>query len=213
MIEVYRPEDLSKDTWASIQALQTEALAHDLPHRSTPEIEALLGADDFDRYVLSHADPNTEVGGRFVDGQSFNRARVALATNNEAIVGYAYSADNVSGSKEAQAFKRFTGRRNYLWLREVSVHPDYRRQGMASALGQTLLRGTLPWQPVSTYIWPEELPHLQPLLEGVGFMPTGEAQSRELFGIGTGEVATQRMQAASVRGVMRAIREQHIRRS
>lgn len=205
-IKLYDPRDLSQQEWQQLQAMARAAYGQTLD-RTDDEIDALVEWDDPGRYFRSHRDPNYEVGRRFNDDQSFSHQRVVIAMDLNEPVGFAYSAHNVSGeTEELRARKRLSIVKNYLWLREFVVTPGYdlQRKGIATQMGRRLLWHAIPLQPVSAYIWPDEIPFLQGKLASLGFEQTGE-EPVELYGDGSEPVRQVRMQARTAYGVLRKL--------
>lgn len=199
-VHVYPAERLQNEEWRELQVIQREGFMS-VVQRSREEVDYLVDWDDPDRYRTAHADANTEVGRRFRPNQEFNEPRVAVATEDNQLIGYMYTANNVSGdSKVTRAAKRLSVVKNYLWIREVAVHPDFQRQGVARDLGRSLLETAIGRQPVTAYIWPKEISFLQNTLEKLGFVNTG---SREVTLFGNSDMTQQmRMQAPSVEHVL-----------
>jgi GNAT superfamily N-acetyltransferase len=163
----------------------------------------LVEWDDPVRFYTSHINPNTEVGRRFRDNQSFSRPRVAVAIDRGEMIGFGYSAHNVSGGSAAERLlKRLTLKKNYLWLREIAVEPASQGRGIAKHLGAALLKDALPLQPVATYVWPEEgVVGFMQTLERLGFHVTGTEFVR-IFGKANEPVRQARMEAQSARKVL-----------
>lgn len=202
-VRLHNPSELSKEQWRDIQTMQRDAYSSGtLRRRPQEEIDYIVQYDDFDRFYASHLDPNTEVGNRFNPNQSYTHPKVAVATEGDRYVGFAYSAHNVSGrSKAVRLVKQLSIVKDYLWIREIAISPEMqnKRSGIAQRLGSVLLANAFERQPVSAYIWPSEIPFLPVNLEELGFEKTGERQI-DLYG--TGELITQvRMEAPSVRKV------------
>jgi hypothetical protein len=101
--DLVHPKELSADEWRQLQALSRESFGEQLD-RPQEEIDVLTSWHDAARYRESRIDPNSEVGKRFNANQSFSRPRVAIATDGPDFVGFAYSADNVSGSNKLKRF-------------------------------------------------------------------------------------------------------------
>src|SRR3990167_2468552 len=209
-VKLYRPEQLDSDGWRQLQALDRDSIASTLD-RSQEEVDTLVDWGDPARYYTSHIDPNSEVGRRYYANQVYTRPRVAVATQANELIGFAYSAHNVSGgglpegphntSAKAELIrlsKRLSIVKNYLWIREIVVRPEYQRQGAAKQLGRTLLKDAIPFQPVATYIWPDEIDFLQSSLERLGFTITGE-QPVKVFGEDKDPIRQVRLQAPSAR--------------
>jgi GNAT superfamily N-acetyltransferase len=202
---IYDTLEVSKDNWRDIQTVQREAFARTLD-RSLSEIDELVGWDDPDRFYTSHADPMTEVGKRFNDDQSYTHPRVAVATSGKELLGFAYSAHNTSGSTDNERQKkRLSIVKNYLWLREIAVRPDHQQQGVAISLSRLLLKDAIRLQPVTAYVWPEEVDFLPGILGSLGFQETGEQQVI-LYGQDSDPVKQVRMQAKSAHSVLKKLR-------
>jgi len=203
-IKLYDPRNLDQEDWRQLQTMARAAFGQALD-RTPDEIDALIEWDDPGRYYRSHRDPNYEVGHRFNGDQSFSNQRVAIAMELNEPVGFAYSANNVSGeTEEIRAHKRLSIVKNYLWLREFVVTPGYdlQRKGIATQMGRRLLWHAIPIQPVSAYIWPDEIPFIQDRLEALGFEQTGE-EPIKIYGEDSEPVKQVRMQARTAWGVLR----------
>lgn len=204
-IVIRRAASLHEEYWEQLQQLHYEALSSSLQDRAKARAAVQYG--DLNGYIASRRNPNVAVYGAFNPNQAFSRSRVALAVENHRLVGYTYAADNVSGAnRREQLMKRITSVKNYLWLREVAVTPNFQRRGLARAMGRALLSTARPLQPASTYIWPDELPQLQPTLQRYGFYATGE-QMVQVFGPDSEPVRQVRMQADSARTVADQLRQ------
>lgn len=205
-IKVYDAGVLEQNEWLQLQTVSRESFAGTLLNRPLDEIDALVQWNDPDLFYKSHVDPNTQVGQRYNANQSFSRPRVAVATEGGELAGFAYSAYNVSGASGWDRFaKRLSVVKNYLWLREVAVKPEFQQQGIATSLGRALLRDTLPIRPPTTYVWPDEIAFLQSALERVGFVPTGEQQVT-VFGENSIPIRQVRLQAPSARSVLQQLK-------
>lgn len=203
-VRLYRPAQLDSIDWRQLQAIERDAYTSTLD-RAQAEIDNLVEWHDLAHFIMSHLDPNTEVGKRYNSNQSYTHPRVAVATEYRQPVGFAYSSHNASGATERDRLvKRLTIAKNYLWLREIIVKPDHQRQGVAKQLGRTLLKDAMLFQPVAAYVWPEEIDFLQGMLEGLGFAATGEQQVK-VFGEGSQPIKQVRMQASSARNVLRLL--------
>ena len=204
-VKLYDPSRLDRDEWRRLQSLQRDAFSSVID-RPQEDIDYLVQWDDPNRYYDSRRDPNTEVGRRYNPDQSYTRPRVAVATESREPIAFAYTAHNVSGaSPVVRLVKRLSVVKNYLWLREIAVKPDYQRQGVAKQLGQVLLNDALERQPVAAYVWPDEIEFLTGVLRGLGFSPTAERQIH-LYGEDKPAVKQVRMQAQSVRAVLSKIK-------
>lgn len=208
-INLYGAREFGRGEWRGLQGLSRIAFSRGLRNRSREEIDALVGWNEPDRYYESHIDPNSEVGRRFNSSQIYFNPKVAVATEDGEPIGFIYSANNVSGRHKAEiATKRLFVAKRYLWLREVVVRPDKQGRGIAKAMGRTLLKAADEDQPVSTYVWPEEIPHIQEKLAGLGFAPTGDSPVKP-FGPSGDTVRQVRMQAPNVRTVLSRLPNQN----
>lgn len=200
-VKIYDATDLDKGQWRQLQSIQREAFTTTLD-RTQQEIDALVGWNEPDDFYASHVDPNSEIDKRYNADQSYSKPRVAIATEASQPVGYAYSAHNVSGATERErSLKRLSVVKNYLWLREVAVKPEFQNQGIARKLGKTLLKDAIPLQPPTAYVWPDEIDFLQGALEKQGFVSTGE-QAVKVFGEDSSPIRQVRLQAKSAQSVL-----------
>lgn len=203
-VNIHHAASLDRNEWRQLQTIQREAFKTTLD-RTHEEIDALVKWDEPADFYASHAYPNSAPAKRFNDSQSFHKARVAVATDGPEPVGFAYSAHNVSGATErVRLQKRLSVVKNYLWLREVAVIPDFQNKGIARELSRKLLEDAIPLQPPTAYVWPDEIGFLQRRLEQVGFVSTGE-QDVVVFGEGSEPIRQVRMQAASARAVLKQL--------
>ena len=199
--ELLTPDELNANEWRQLQALSRESFGEQLD-RSQTEIDALTAWNDPERYRESRVNPNSEVGRRFNPNQSFSRSRVAVATEGQDFVGFAYGVDNVSGSTRVERFMKMrNSHKRYHLIREIVVQPDYQRSGIATHLGRMVLFSGQPWQSVTAYIWPDEARFMPSVLRKRGFEPTGE-QEVHVFGEDAEPVRQVRMQASSAYGVL-----------
>ena len=195
---------LDQAQWRQLQGISREAFTSTL-NRTPAEIDALIDWGNPTVYRISHIDPNSQVGKRYNADQSFSKPRVAVAIEAGEPIGFAYSANNVSGANERiRRIKERSVVKNYLWLREVAVKPKFQQQRIAIELGRRLLQDAILLQPPTAYIWPDEIGFLQPVLERIGFKATDEKRA-EIFGAGNPPVRQVRMQAASVRDVLKRL--------
>jgi GNAT superfamily N-acetyltransferase len=88
--------------------------------------------------------------------QSYSQALAAVAFEGDYPVGFAYTADNVSGGNMlVRAAKRRSVEGRYTTFRELAVRPDYQGRGIAHALGYLSLTRRNPEQKVTAYAWQE----------------------------------------------------------
>ncbi|HSW74675.1 MAG TPA: hypothetical protein VLG16_02275 [Candidatus Saccharimonadales bacterium] len=202
-IRVYAAAELDQEAWRELQGISREAFSTTLADtRTLAEIDTLIAWNEPAAFYTSHVDPNSQVGGRFNADQSYSEPRVAVATEANQPVGFAYSANNVSGASERiRRAKELSVVKNYLWLREVAVTCDSQEQGIARELSRALLKSAKPLQPPATYIWPDEIGFLQAKLERVGFVTTDEKEVA-VFGEASTPTRQVRMQAKSARALL-----------
>jgi GNAT superfamily N-acetyltransferase len=225
-INLYHPAQLDSDEWRQLQGIERDAYAATLDQHvvSQDDIDALVSWDNPERFRTSHVDPNTEVGKHFNFNQIYAHPRVAVATEHGEPVGFAFAAHNVSygppggpqdDSAKAQAIRYAKlgsavlpppRNKSHFAIREVALAPDHLRQGVGTQLARTILRrAAIPLQPVTAYTWPDIDPDwIQPILEQHGFAVTGIRPAR-IFGEGSEPVRQARMQATTVRGVLRSM--------
>lgn len=173
-INVYDATKLELADWYELQGVKRRALKTTL-NRTPEELDALVHTDDVERFAAIRSNPNSEVGRSFNAGQVYDHPRVAVATDGNKVLGFATAAHNRSGATSAELRKkRLTVVRNYLWLHEVAVIPDAQKQGVGTALAMALIKQTIPFRRVSAFIYPEEMPFLQPKLEEYGFIAGGQ---------------------------------------
>ncbi len=214
-IKVFRAQEVAPGTWGEIQGVLQGSWGESID-RDPAEIQHLIsGGSRNGDFIESHVNPNTRVGNGFYANQLFTRPHFAIAAEKGKIVGYAYTANNVSGggspegthnesltAKAVRQAKRMSVIKNYVWVREVAVLPEFQGQGIAKQMGKTLLEKSYGIQPVSAYVWPKEDGGVsQQILESYGFYPTGE-EELSVFGPETEPTTQVRMQADSVKGVI-----------
>jgi hypothetical protein len=208
-VKIYDPYEIDNDEWHDLQQLARTAFTADLSDsRSQAEINELVGWSEPDRYISSHLDPNTERGRRYNDAQDFRDPRVAVAKLGSELVGFGYIASNVSGeTEEARDHKYRTIVKRYAWIREVVVAPDHRQKQIATRLGAALLSDKTinALQPVSTYVWPDEMPWVKQTLSHLGFEATGTVEDHP-FGETAAPTQLTRMQARTAFGVARRLK-------
>ncbi len=204
-VKLYNPRDLDEAEWRALQGIERDAFKSTL-NRTAEEIDELVGWDDPKRFYNSHIDPNTEVGKRYNPDQEYTNPKVVVATESGELTGFAFSACNVSGeSEEVRKAKRLSVIRNYLWLRECAVKPKFQRQGQATRLARTLLEDAILLQPITLYAWPDEDPgFILEAFERYSFSIKGKAPAK-IFGPNSKPVRQLRMQAPSVRKVLRRL--------
>lgn len=208
-LKTYNPDEIDDSEWRSLQELSRTAFRADLAdRRNEAEIDALVGWDEPAHYLASHLDPNTERGQRYNQDQDFRDPRIVIAKENNELVGFGYIASNVSGAtQEVRDHKYRMLFKRYAWIREIVVSPEYRRQKIAAKIGNELLTDTTihPFQPVATYVWPNETPHVPHALQRLGFSETGTTEDHP-FGDDMTPTMLTRMQARTAYGVTRRLR-------
>jgi len=215
MVEVFVDDvrENGTDEWLMLQTLMRDAYHHGFeisgkyyaPNVTPGQIDVLVGWGEPARFRESRIDPNIEVGKRFRAGNTFTHPRLVVAMEGDTPVGFMTAANNTSGASERERMlKRLSIVKNYLWIRDVVVHPDHQGQGLARQMGRVLLENAFMRQPVSTYIWPGIMPYMQGKLESIGFERTGSEEVR-IFGHRSLPVTQARMEAPSVKAVMRKL--------
>lgn len=208
-VEVIDAKEIGLDKWWTIREIARFAFrdAIDSSRRSDVEIDYSVGMDDKNYYAGMY-DPNIKVGHRLNDNQQFWKTRLAVATVDGSVVAYSYSADNTSGSRKLERqLKHFDPRnsKNYFWLGSMAVMPELKDNKIGSDLIEASLQTAHPRQPVSAYLWPQELGQWQvEKLEQLGFVQTGETKVKP-FGPDTEPTLQVRMQAPSARIVLENI--------
>ncbi len=203
MVELSKPSDLSPSDWVLNQDIAREAYTASLPNRTPAEIEYLINGDNPKAYYESHIDPKNEGGKRFDSDQSYSKLRVARVFIGRELAGWGYAADNTSGRNEIiREAKRLSVVKNYLWLREIVVKPEFMKHGVAKEIGRVLLEDAVDRQPVTGYMWPDEDPaFMGQVAEKLGFVSTGEREV-PIFGPNTRTARQVRMQAPTVKSVL-----------
>jgi GNAT superfamily N-acetyltransferase len=192
--DLLRPQDLHPDVWRHLQEMSRKAFGNEMPLRTQADIDHLTAWAEPERYYRSHIDPNSEVGQHYYTHQRFFSPRLAIALDSSDIIGFGYAANNVSGSFRERAVKMLGTQKKYLWLRELAVEPDCQQHGIGKHILRILLMSGSPLQPVTAYIWPDEIRFLPNKLRKYGFEPDGE-DSVKLFGENTEPVRQVRMVA------------------
>ncbi len=222
-VKTYHPLEIDSEQWRDLQNLQRQA-SKNVIDRPPEDIDYLVKWNDFNAFYESHIDPNQEVGKQYRPDQSYSNPRVAIATQSNELIGWAYSADNVSWrirkkfhlpenllgvdlkfiDRKEEAYKYASEDRRYLWLREFAVKPNFQDQGVAKQLGRILLKQALPNQPVTAYVWPDEIYFLPEVLMRLGFKYTDLKNIKNVKLFGEDKPATQqmRMQAPSICAVL-----------
>ncbi len=197
----YKPYELNSGEWYDLQSLQREAFASSLD-RVRSDIDSLVSWADPLRFFTSHIDPNNEVGSKFLPDQSYSSPRVVVAMVSGELAGFGYAANNVSGSPMAQAIKRRSVFKNFLWIREIAVSPMYQKNKVAEHIGRKLLESAGSFQPVSAYVWPEISEHPYKKLIDLGFHQTAKRPVK-IFGDESDTVEQLRMEAPNVLSVLK----------
>jgi GNAT superfamily N-acetyltransferase len=204
-VELMSTRALGADDWLEAQAVYRDGVGVSMAGRSPEELDYFVGLAEPERFVESHRDPNSEVGQRFGENQSFSEPIVALATEGSDIIGYAYAANNVSGTPEEQERKRLIVIKNYFWIREVAVKPDFQAAGLARQMSRVLLEDARAGQPAATYMYPKEEEFMYNILTRHHFHKTDEAKLL-VFGEGSPVALRYRMQARFASSVLKSLR-------
>lgn len=157
----------------------TVAFQDAMPHRSAEEIGKVMG--DRLTYLARLADPSLKVReGLANPDQSFADPTLSVAihkfgSTGQKVVGYAFSADNTSGSSETvRQAKMLSEFKKYRCLSTIVVDPNFQRRGIGVTLTMAAMAQANWLQPASAYTWPEETTAGTGLLTAVGFNKTGE---------------------------------------
>jgi len=211
-VKLQNPLELSREDWIECQNIALDAyratlLTPDGAQISENALRFMNSIEDPERYARSHRDPNTEVGKLFGEDQDFKNMHVARTYVNGVIAGFGYSADNVSGGSElVRNVKRRFPMKNYFWVRELLVLPEFLREGVATETAKSLLgSATSPQQTVTHYDWPELQPnYVNDKITQLGF-ETEPMKKVELFGPGTTEVMQVRRSGLTVEKLLASL--------
>lgn len=137
-----------------LHAVAVTAFEDALP-RSGSDIRHMLGVTR-EYYRASRQNPQLLADNdAFYSGQSYFGARLVVAENeNDAIAGYGYAANNVSGNALERRLKRFSTGHRWAYMREV-VTLNEAPSGTGTIIAGLLMDGFKPDQPVSAYTWEE----------------------------------------------------------
>jgi hypothetical protein len=191
--------------------LETRALGASAD-RKPDEIAFALGADDYDRYVASRVDPNTEVSTaevkrRYGPNQQYFDPLTALALDNKNnVIGVAYNAQNVWDPDEQvrrQKREATIPLRLWSWYQMIAVDPEQQGRGIAIGLGTLISYSRRRFQPTSAYAW--DLPGTAIMLQRAGMHPDGESEDDYPFGEGTEPIKMQRYVGRTVLGTRRRV--------
>lgn len=188
-LEARHPYDVNAIVWPILQrnarAAFSDSLLGESNHsdlstvietshqRSQTEIDHFVKLHDTARYRDTRRNPQLLVGNEFADNQSFSRPSLITAQAEGRIVGHLYVADNVSGETEKiQAKKRLLRTRNYRFIREAVVIPEFQHRGIVLAMAHLALKGAQIGQPFSAYAWPLENNEVSGLLSLPGITRT-----------------------------------------
>lgn len=197
---VTTPQNVGEEYgWLAIQELQAAAFEATLPDsRKAEDISHLVNATDIWRYAETRLDPNMAIGREFGVGQRFYAPHVVIAEKEGEVVGYLYSALNISGGGLHRAVKRATApHKIYNWQREVAVAPDHQHKGVARAMLAVGLQQRDARHPVTAYVWKDELPELYNELTTTYRMRDTGSQSSQPYGAEAGDIAMHRLQGYS----------------
>lgn len=203
-------EEMRQADWVAIQALARVAIRSAIPPevRSDDEVDAYVGSNDLARYIEARVDPQSEVGGvvwpydgkQLSPNQELRNPRMVLAYKDSTLVGFATGADNVWAEDEAARRAKWryplVVRTKWFKLQEVIIAPEHQGKGLGPIIGRRLLKGINPLRPVSTFIYPDELPHAQLPLTKAGFTPPdAEITRTHVFGKNAKDAHQTRMTA------------------
>lgn len=188
-----RPSEAVLD---AVYELGLTTFQREMPHRTGKEIERLMGGRTL--FLARMIDPNNVEDGQLNPNQSFEKPVLSVAYTGKDIeqlrlVGYASSANNVSGNTETiRRAKIASGIKNYRWLKTIAVLPELQGRGIGSALAIAAFSPATRLQPASAYTFPEDSTAGDTVLASWGLKETGD-QIVDAFG--TGENVLQRRYA------------------
>jgi len=187
--DISRPDQHDADAWAELHMLECQALLADLTdvrlgddRRTVHDAVSFARWGDPDRYLDTHLDPNLMVGNELNPDQAFWEPHVVRALDGDRVVGYLYTAMNVSGGGLAQVLKRGLGTHTYLWQRTIAVHPNRRNQGIATALERIELERRPSRVNTRIYGYPQLTPRLFEQLVDRGLQEVGIRPHAKPFG-------------------------------
>lgn len=184
----------------------TTAFENEVSDRPRIQIAHMMGSRDefYDR--LTNPGAAMEAG-KLNAGQAFARPTVSVAfadfdKDTAKIVGYATSADNVSGrNKLERRAKQIMGTKNYRWLKTVVVLTEYQGQQIGTGLSVAALASATKRQPASAYTWPSEGVAGTKLVERLGMQKTG-SQEVDVFGSPNGPTSQHRYAAPNAQDLL-----------
>ena len=193
---------------AGLQHIMRIAFTNEMPEeRTLSDIDTFVNWNNTPEFYRGMNDPNLQVGKQLRADQQYWNPTLAVATVSGLPVGFAYAANNVSGKYQIERWaKRASVIKNFLWLRNVVVHPDFQGNGIATKLVTSLLSDAKALQPVSAYVYREETPDVAKTLERHAFRVTGVSDAYP-FGSDAGMSPLTRMEASSVRAVLRSMQK------
>lgn len=148
-IQIRAAGDLSNRQWGALYDLYCAALEHDAPHMDPGVLAAMQETVDKGvvNFTQAHVFPNERVGRTLRSGQDFTKPRVVYCDG-----GFMYGADNVSGRWPAErSIKRLLPGRSYLWLEQVVVAPEKRRERLGLRMAQLFVATARPGQALTVY--------------------------------------------------------------
>lgn len=158
------PDQVAESQWEVIQKLEIAA--------GIPDV-----ATDFDRYVETRRDPNALVGNELLGSQEFREPHVVFGKEDDTVVGYLYTALNISGSGMARFVKRtlsptFMASKEFIWTRTIAVDKDARNLGVGRALMAVELGSRDLRNPTTAYVVKDDDPTWYEKLRGLHFEDT-----------------------------------------
>ena len=182
------PDQLYSIQWGEMRDLTMLAYSNTpdvLDRRTIPEIEHYARAKTVEEFKRTRLHPEDLIaGGTFRPDQDIFNPRVAVASDEFGIVGFARSDTNYSYPEGAGMIQRKAHAilRPYTCLRELVVHPLYRGKGTAHVLAWMMLQEGVHFRPSTAYTFPGENPRMARLLEHLGYTPTGDPYPKDSFG-------------------------------
>lgn len=171
------PERIGPNGWRGIQGLVRLSFGLALAgERTGKEVDYFVQVDDPDGFMASRLDPMVAAQRGRLRGE-YRNPSVTLALHEADVVGYAYTAECVSGNALARSVKwkmprgvhlPGVGNKIYVATREIVVHPGFQRKGIGTMLETVAHQGFHPEQIATHYVY-DEMPEAIAFAESMGF--------------------------------------------
>jgi len=214
------PAELSDGRCLEMARLSLAAFTHNedqLPEHcrhTTEQVAYFLGIEDMPEYIAAQRNPQLLVGVKYGAEQRLWRPRTALAveTESDRLVGFASTADNVSGSEAAQRVKSAWLPKRHRTLRMIAVEPEFQGRGVGHALALLSWETAIPGQPASAYALMNEGSRRNFFLHSSGLQMDHRSgpSGRQSYGEGDNHSSQFRYHSPGLNGARKAA--EHIRR-